>query len=131
MFEKRLIVKSDMRFENMRNDVIKLPIWAWKMTSLARVLRALCTVRSLSLNREMKKERKVKGVIERILHFKAPKIRHSILCIVCVSNIRSPSAWTKDFRQGYFIHTHTHILKTNIENCVLRQQELNFTWNWV
>ena len=67
--------------------------------SRALALRACHKGGSWSLNKEMKKGMKEKGVIERILHLRAPKISPSILPIVRVSNIIPPSP---------YIHTHTH-----------------------
>lgn len=52
------------------------------MISVALPLRACNSGGSLSLKREMKKGMKEKGVMERILHLRAPKMRTSILCTV-------------------------------------------------
>ena len=49
------------------------------MISVALALRACKNGGSLSLKREMKKGMKEKGVIERIRHLRAPKMRTSIL----------------------------------------------------
>lgn len=68
-------------------------VWDLKMISRARALRACLNGGSLSLKKEIKKEMKEKGVIERIRHFSAPKIRYSIRSIVCASNMKPPSPW--------------------------------------
>ena len=60
---------------------------------MALALRAWHKGGSWSLNKEMKNGMKEKGVIERILHFRAPKINASILAIVCVSNIMPTSLY--------------------------------------
>ena len=65
------------------------------MISVTRALRASSNGGSLSLNREMKKEMKEKGVTERILHFKAPRIRVSIRIIVSESKINPPSPYSE------------------------------------
>lgn len=52
------------------------------MISVALALRACNSGGSLSLKREIKKGMKEKGVMERILHLRAPKMRTSILCTV-------------------------------------------------
>lgn len=58
------------------------------MISVALALRACSNGGSLSLKRERKKGTKEKGVIERILHFRAPKMRTSILCTVWGSKMK-------------------------------------------
>lgn len=65
------------------------------MISVALALRASNNGGSSSLDKEMKKETKEKGVIERILHWRTPKMINSILCIVCGSKIITPSNCTK------------------------------------
>lgn len=61
------------------------------MISVALALRACNKGGPSTFDKEMKKETKEKGVIERILHSRAPKIRTSILCTVCGSKITPPS----------------------------------------
>jgi hypothetical protein len=65
------------------------------MISQALALRACLNGGSLGLNKEMKKEMKENGVIDLILQFNAPSISTSIFCIVCVSNTKPPSPYTK------------------------------------
>lgn len=66
------------------------PVWALNMISAALALRACLSGRSLSWKSETKKETNENGVIDRIRHCRAPKIRTSILCKVSESNIKPP-----------------------------------------
>lgn len=62
---------------------------------MTRALRASSNGGSLSLNKEMKKEMKEKGVTERIRHFKAPRTRISIRIIVSESKMKPPSPYSE------------------------------------
>lgn len=68
---------------------------------------------SLSSKRLMKKSKKEKGVTERILHLRAPRITFSILSIIWASK-NSPSTWkSHSFNVQTLINTleHVHIVK--------------------
>lgn len=92
------------------------------MISVALDFRAWISEGSVRLNTEkMRKERKQKGVTERILHFKAPKMRYSILSTVCVSNTIPPSTYT--YIHGYvYVHTLYHV-KLGRVNCVVPENQ--------
>lgn len=78
-------------YDSLKVHKSSRPFWALKMIWVALALRACLNGGSSSLNKEMKKRMKEKGVMDRILQFRAPKIRNSILSIVRVSKMIPPS----------------------------------------
>lgn len=81
-----------------------------KIISVALALRACWKGRSLNLNDDMKKFINANAVMERILHFRLPRIKSSIRFIVSISNIEPASCCTSkkiiiDNNKSLYINT--------------------------